>query len=150
MQLSSHHPKSICTPTDCLGYGLERPHTLDGIAKSAATKLSALKRIGYVTSWEDAMRRKRPVSVTPLRYGDDVEGDGCDSNCTVTGCGNGVVTGDEACDDGEANSDVLADACRSDCSEAGCGDGAQDTGEGCDDGNDVEGDGCDSNCTVTG
>ncbi len=33
--------------------------------------------------------------------------------------------------------------------EAGCGDGSVGPGEQCDDGNPVDGDGCDSNCTVT-
>jgi len=34
--------------------------------------------------------------------------------------------------------------------EVTCGDGVQDPGEPCDDGNAIEGDGCDSNCTLTG
>ena len=32
--------------------------------------------------------------------GNHTNGDGCDNNCTPTGCGNGVVTAGEACDDG--------------------------------------------------
>lgn len=66
----------------------------------------------------------------------------CDiSNCVI--CGNGIVEGDEACDDGDNNSDTIADACRSDCREAFCGDGVQDTGEACDGEED-----CDTNCQV--
>ena len=39
-------------------------------------------------------------------------GDGCDANCTFTGCGNGVITEGETCDDG--NGDDL-DGCSSSC-----------------------------------
>jgi cysteine-rich repeat protein len=35
--------------------------------------------------------------------GNLVDGDGCDSNCKPTACGNGVRTGTEECDDGSAN-----------------------------------------------
>lgn len=55
-------------------------------------------------------------------------------DAAVPQCGNGVLDGDEACDDGDANSDELADACRMDCTAARCGDGVEDTGEACDDG----------------
>jgi cysteine-rich repeat protein len=60
-------------------------------------------------------------------YSDDGNG-GCASQC-----GDGVLAGNEACDDGPANSDTSADACRTDCSLPTCGDGVQDSGEGCDD-----------------
>src|SRR5688572_10017931 len=77
--------------------------------------------------------------------GDD--GDGCDSNCTLTGCGNGVVTAPEQCDDG--NSDDF-DACKSDCTQNICGDGVVLIGvEQCDDGSTQDGDGCDNNCPTT-
>ena len=36
-----------------------------------------------------------------------------------------------------------------DCVAAGCGNGVVDSGEACDDGNDVEGDGCDTDCTLS-
>jgi cysteine-rich repeat protein len=29
------------------------------------------------------------------------EDDGCDSNCTITRCDNGVITAGEECDDGD-------------------------------------------------
>ncbi|HEU4727627.1 MAG TPA: DUF4215 domain-containing protein, partial [Kofleriaceae bacterium] len=76
------------------------------------------------------------------------DGDGCDSNCTVTACGNGVVTAGEACDDGNR---VGGDGCENDCTLTPrlCGNGRTDPGEACDDGNQADGDGCDSNCTVT-
>jgi len=32
--------------------------------------------------------------------GNQVDGDGCDTNCTLTRCGNGIVTAGEECDDG--------------------------------------------------
>jgi cysteine-rich repeat protein len=36
--------------------------------------------------------------------GNLVSGDGCDANCTVTGCSNGITTAGEGCDDGNATS----------------------------------------------
>ncbi|WAS96877.1 DUF4215 domain-containing protein [Nannocystis punicea] len=67
---------------------------------------------------------------------------------TVTGeppptCGDGVVAGDEECDDG--NSDDL-DACRSDCTATTCGDGVVQAGEECDDGNGDDSDACVGAC----
>jgi cysteine-rich repeat protein len=44
--------------------------------------------------------------------GNFVNGDGCDNNCTITRCGNGIVTGGEVCDDGNLED---ADACPLDC-----------------------------------
>lgn len=44
--------------------------------------------------------------------GNTASGDGCDSNCTPTGCGNGVRTSGEACDDGNL---VNGDGCSSSC-----------------------------------
>jgi hypothetical protein len=62
-------------------------------------------------------------------------------------CGNGMVDGEEECDDGSANSDAVPDACRSDCLRPHCGDGVTDGGEECDDGSRLSNtDCCDSNC----
>jgi len=79
--------------------------------------------------------------------GNDVNGDGCDSNCTPTDCGNGVVTEGERCDDGNG---LDGDGCDSNCTPTECGNGIVTTGEQCDDGNDVNGDGCDATCIPTG
>ena len=76
--------------------------------------------------------------------GNSIESDGCDSNCRVTGCGNGIATDDEGCDDGN---DVNGDGCDNNCTETACGNGVTTAGEECDDGNAVDGDECDSNCT---
>ncbi len=78
------------------------------------------------------------------------------------GCGDGVLTDDEACDDGNTKS---GDGCSADCLmvEAGyscalagqpcskaitCGDGAVTDPEACDDGNTADGDGCSAHCTL--
>ena len=45
--------------------------------------------------------------------GNLADGDGCDSNCTASACGNGIVTGAEGCDDGNT---VSCDGCAADCS----------------------------------
>lgn len=59
----------------------------------------------------------------------------CDLGAFESICGDGVISGDEACDDGDDNSDVLADTCRSStCGTASCGDGVVDSGEECDNG----------------
>jgi cysteine-rich repeat protein len=57
--------------------------------------------------------------------GNAIDGDGCDSNCTPTGCGNGIVTAGIV-----TASDVR-------------------TGEQCDDGNHDPLDGCEPDCTLT-
>jgi cysteine-rich repeat protein len=64
------------------------------------------------------------------------------------GCGNGVVEGGEACDDGADNSDTAPDACRSSCQLPVCGDAVTDSDEACDDGNGLGGDGCTPVCTA--
>jgi cysteine-rich repeat protein len=108
--------------------------------------------------------------------GNAVDGDGCDTNCTVTRCGNGVATAGEECDDGNGdpsdgcttacticgNGTVTApeqcddgnrdnnDACTNACMRNVCNDGFLNPAtEQCDDGNLVDGDGCDSNCSLT-
>ncbi|MFP4601163.1 MAG: DUF4215 domain-containing protein, partial [Persicimonas sp.] len=80
------------------------------------------------------------------------------STCDST-CGDGVVAGDEECDDGNTDD---GDGCASDCTlESGwscdsseptscdeiCGDGSVVGAEECDDGNTLDGDGCSSTCT---
>ncbi len=55
---------------------------------------------------------------------------------SATLCGDGVVEGDEVCDDGN---DVDTDMCTNACEEAACGDGLVYEGvEACDDGNDID------------
>jgi cysteine-rich repeat protein len=73
-----------------------------------------------------------------------VETEECDGTCTAgrckpLGCGDGVVTPPEECDDGNMSD---TDDCTSECRSAGCGDGILQTGEECDDGNTVNTDGC--------
>jgi cysteine-rich repeat protein len=78
--------------------------------------------------------------------GNAVDGDGCDTNCSVTACGNGVPTAGEECDDGNP---ANGDGCDSNCTETECGNGIGSAGETCDDGNAVAGDGCESDCKLT-
>jgi cysteine-rich repeat protein len=77
----------------------------------------------------------------------------------TTLCGDGVVSPDEACDDGNG---APGDGCGADCGieagyschgqpslcNAGCGDGALGEGEQCDDGNSTAGDGCGVHCAI--
>jgi fibro-slime domain-containing protein len=77
--------------------------------------------------------------------------------CVSTTCGNGILEGTEACDDGNPTG---GDGCTSECKlEPGwscltpgapclpkCGDGLQTGGEVCDDGNTTPADGCSADC----
>ena len=59
-------------------------------------------------------------TVDPGEICDDhnqVNGDGCDNNCTVSACGNGVVAPDETCDDGNTTN---FDDCPATCVEEAC------------------------------
>ncbi len=82
----------------------------------------------------------------PCDDGNQVNGDGCDNNCTITACNNGILTAGESCDDGNA---ANGDGCDVNCTLSACGNGAKAPTEACDDGNLVDGDGCDANCSFT-
>ncbi len=75
------------------------------------------------------------------------DGDGCDGNCTLTACGNGITTAGEQCDDGNATN---GDGCDGNCLVSRCGNGIVAGAEVCDDGNTDDGDGCDHTCVPTG
>ena len=61
-------------------------------------------------------------------------------------CGDGQVSRDEACDDGNA---VDGDGCDSNCTLSGCGNGVKSAGEECDDGNLSSEDACSASCRLT-
>ena len=63
----------------------------------------------------------------------------------IIGCGDGVVSGGEECDDGN---NIDGDGCQGNCQNPVCGDGILDAGEECDDGNVVDGDKCSATCTA--
>ena len=70
--------------------------------------------------------------------GNSENGDGCDANCTPTGCGNGIQTTGELCDDGNLED---GDGCDATCGQAQlqgeCGDNLWGPHEECDDGNQI-------------
>jgi fibro-slime domain-containing protein len=116
--------------------------------------------------------------VTPPETCDDgntVSGDGCSSTCQIepqdpdgngwscppaggpctrTVCGDGIVEGNEQCDDGNSLPFDGCYKCRKEpaCPNGTClsvcGDGIISPGEECDDGNNVSGDGCSASCTL--
>ena len=72
-----------------------------------------------------------------------VEGEG-PARCAAAGCGDGVRSEGEECDDGNPSN---TDACTGLCERARCGDGfVWSDNEECDDGDDDDGDACLSNC----
>src|SRR5437764_1377599 len=77
--------------------------------------------------------RSGDPSTYPDPTGATVSGECVNMVCLPVGCGNGVVTPDEACDDGN---NISGDGCSADCkSNETCGNGVTDTaaGEQCDD-----------------
>jgi fibro-slime domain-containing protein len=86
--------------------------------------------------------------------------------CSAVECGDGLVAGEEVCDDGKTSGvPISGDGCVEDCSafepfhvcpvQGGpctktslCGDGNVTADEACDDGNDALGDGCSTSCVV--
>lgn len=63
--------------------------------------------------------------------------------CTQDGCGDGIVTGGEDCDDGNKHH---GDGCSPSCTREECGNGTLEQGEACDDGDTDPGDGCSATC----
>ena len=59
--------------------------------------------------------------------------------CVAPGCGDGVTTAPEQCDDGNT---VDGDGCTNECIHTACGDGVAQPGEECDDGNAIDTDAC--------
>jgi cysteine-rich repeat protein len=92
-----------------------------------------------------------PNNPNPTEECDDANGsnaDGCLNSCVFNRCGDGHVDpSQEACDLGPANGQP-GSGCSATCGgPEPCGDGDLDPGEWCDDGNDVNGDGCENDCT---
>ncbi len=84
-------------------------------------------------------------SETGNTFGTETLGDG-DGDGEEPICGDGVVEGSEACDDGNM---IETDSCRNDCSPAACGEGVVYEGvEGCDDGNMIDDDECTNTCAA--
>jgi cysteine-rich repeat protein len=76
--------------------------------------------------------------------GNVVDGDGCQADCALPRCGDGIEDPGEDCDDGAGNSET--GACRLTCQDATCGDGRVWAGvEACDQGED---NGDDAGCTA--
>jgi len=64
-------------------------------------------------------------------------------------CGDGLLEGDELCDDGNVTrGDGCSPSCDYDGEYSSCGNGILEIGEACDDGNDVDDDGCTNDCAL--
>jgi len=134
------------------------------------------------TCYNDAWACTKKACEEPQCQPGEVKQDACNScecveggwACTEMGCvnvcGDGVVGGDETCDDGNQIND---DGCPNDCGVDGetdtgqtetdtgdtdtdtggtgvCGDGLVEGAEACDDGNQVDDDGCPNDCGIGG
>lgn len=75
--------------------------------------------------------------------GNNIDGDGCQANCQLSHCPDGIKDPDEECDD---NNTEYNDGCSPECKIEKCGDSIVQLNEDCDDGNTENGDGCDSQC----
>lgn len=75
---------------------------------------------------------------------------GCQANCALATCGDGITGPGEACDDGAKNgmtgNNPGGPSCTKNCTLNVCGDGFTLDAEGCDDGNSVNTDGCLNTC----
>jgi cysteine-rich repeat protein len=76
---------------------------------------------------------------------DGAMSEGCDIDCTLPTCGDGLANpkAGELCDDGNTAS---GDGCSADCGFERCGNGVVDPGEDCDPGHAVAEDGCSLSC----
>lgn len=76
-----------------------------------------------------------------------LEDDDCDGEINESGsdcgCGDGILSNFEECDDGNK---ADGDACSAICTLPSCGNGKKEGGEECDDGNDEDADGCTRSC----
>jgi len=76
--------------------------------------------------------------------GNEIDGDGCNSNCTLAGCGNELLDDGETC---ERDDPFTGVGCTARCEYAACGDGVRDIwSEQCDDGNSADDDECPTTC----
>jgi cysteine-rich repeat protein len=116
------------------------PYAADPVVGPAAfveTRLT-VGSIDYCGRWAEPpgdQKRNLPDRILTL---------GPTAACQVD-CGNSIVEGPEACDDGNA---VEGDGCDSNCTVTACGNGVLTAGEDCDDGDLQSGDGCRSDCTL--
>lgn len=88
------------------------------------------------------------ATTTPAPTTTEVTGDSSTGPAIPPGCGNGVVDGGEACDDGEGQNGAGKD-CLADCTKNVCGDGDKGPLEACDEGaaNGPDG-GCSAECSI--
>jgi cysteine-rich repeat protein len=134
------NPGAITTASDLTTTGLPTT-TMSPTSSTTTTTMSPTTTMAPDTTMS-------PTSTTgePDSTGDTTAGEpAAEETEGQAQCGNGVVEGLEACDDGN---DVPDDACTSQCTAAACGDGILQAGEACDDGNQVGDDACTMQCTV--
>lgn len=110
------------------------------------TLLSGCPFVPNSDLWGDATTEDTGSTTIEPTTGEPTTGPETDASSTSTAkCGDGLVGGDEQCDDGNG---VPGDACTNSCELARCGDGIQGPGEACDDGDQDDGNGCSNGCLI--
>ncbi len=104
-----------------VGLSFKTPN-IQGIVLAGQPRLGSVEGFG-VMNWVEPQCGDGFVNQAPEQCddGNATDGDGCDSNCTFTACGNGVLTAPEECDDGNTFS---GDGCDENCTLPRCGNGA--------------------------
>lgn len=134
----------LCLSTLVIGCNDDGPPSEDDVGNTGETTESSTDDGDTTTSTEST------ESSTDTNDTTNLDTDSTDSSETGPDpvCGDGVVEGDEQCDDGNTFDN---DACKSDCTPAICGDGIIQVGvENCDDSNMLDGDGCSAVCITEG
>lgn len=136
--LRDMNPQAVWPTDDVAGVLWKRDTFVRGERREDINSEIVLARSG------DSCGNGRLDAAEACDDGNEIEGDGCDSNCTLSGCGNQITDASEECDDGN---EADTDDCLSNCAGAFCGDGKLHHGsEVCDDGNSDDTDACTTIC----
>ncbi|HEY0478660.1 MAG TPA: DUF4215 domain-containing protein [Kofleriaceae bacterium] len=131
---SPNHCSATCQAVSCGNGVIEQGEECDDGSTGAINNNGAGKRCNAACQFNVCGDNDKLLGVEQCDDGNPTEGDGCDTNCTFSACGNGIKAGTEACDDGNV---VNGDGCDTNCTVSACGNGIKAGTETCDDGNTI-------------
>ena len=132
---SPNHCSATCKAVSCGNGVIEQGETCDDGRDSLGNNNNAAgKRCNGTCHFNVCGDTDKLLGVEQCDDGNPVNGDGCDINCTLSACGNGITAGTETCDDGNT---VNGDGCDNNCTVSACGNRITAGTETCDDGNTV-------------